>query len=55
MEERSKEALKYKIKNIIENKHDFEILSKENLERVKEWDWKKISKQYKEFFESNMK
>lgn len=55
LEERSKEALKNKIKNIIENKDDFEILSKENLERVKEWDWKKISKQYKEFFESNMK
>lgn len=55
LEERSKDALKDKIKRIIENKQDFEILSKENLERVKEWDWKKISKQYKEFFESNMK
>lgn len=55
LEERSKDALKDKIKRIIENKQDFEILSKENLERVKEWDWKKIAKQYKKFFESNMK
>lgn len=55
LKERSKDELKEKIKNIITNKQDFEILSKENLERVKAWDWKIISEQYKEFFESNMK
>lgn len=54
MKKRSKDDLKGCLKNIIENKQDFEMLSKENLERVKDWDWKVISKQYKEFFESNM-
>lgn len=54
MEERSKDELKRKLKEIIQNKKDFEIISKENLEQIKEWDWEKISKKYKEFFELNM-
>lgn len=55
MKERSKDELKSKIKELINNKKDFEIISKENLEQIKDWDWEKISKKYKEFFELNMK
>ena len=54
MKERNKDELKRCIKNIIANKQDFEIISKENMERIKNWDWKIISKQYKDFFDSNM-
>lgn len=55
MKNRSKDELKDYVKNIIKNQQDFENISKENLERIKKWDWKEISKEYKEFFESNMK
>lgn len=51
LEERTKEALKNKIKQLIENKHDFKELSKENLIQVKNNDWEKICRKYKEFFE----
>ena len=54
LKERTKEDLKNAIKSIIKNKQDFEEISKENIEKVKQWDWKVISQQYKEFFESNM-
>lgn len=54
LKERSKEALKEKIKQLIENKQYFKILSNENLEQIKKWDWKEICLKYKEFFESNM-
>lgn len=54
LKERTKEDLKNAIKSIIKNKQDFEEISKENIEKVKQWDWKVIAQQYKEFFESNM-
>ena len=54
LKERTKEDLKNAIKSIIKKKQDFEEISKENIEKVKQWDWKVIAQQYKEFFESNM-
>lgn len=54
MKNRSKEDLKQNIKQILTNKEDFSIISKENLEQIKNWDWKIISKQYKDFFQNNM-
>lgn len=54
LKERSKEALKEKIKQLIENKQHFKTLSNENLEQIKKWDWKEICLKYKEFFDSNL-
>lgn len=54
LNERSKDALKDKIKQLMTNKQYFKILSKENMEQIKKWDWKEISLKYKEFFESNI-
>ena len=54
LKERTKEDLKNAIKSIIKNKQDFEEISKENIEKVKQWAWKVIAQQDKEFFESNM-
>lgn len=54
LKQRSKDELKEKIKQLIANKHYFKILSKENIEQIKKWDWKEICLKYKEFFESNM-
>ncbi len=51
---RNKEALKDKIKELLNNKSEFKDLSEENLEQIKLWDWKIIAKGYKEFFENNM-
>lgn len=51
---RDKEALKDKIKELLNNKSEFKDLSEENLEQIKLWDWKIIAKCYKEFFENNM-
>lgn len=50
LEERSKDCLKEKIKELI-NTNSFEVLSKENLEQIKNNDWTRISLQYSEFFE----
>lgn len=55
LEERTKECLKNKIKELINNKVDFKEISKENLEKVKNYDYKKICLKYKEFFENNFK
>lgn len=54
-EERSKACLKEKIKSLINNKTIFSELSKENLIQIKNYDWKNIAQDYKEFFESNLK
>lgn len=54
LQERSKDALKEKVKQLIKNKKYFKILSEENLEKIKKWDWKQICLSYKEFFETNM-
>ncbi len=55
LNERSKEELKNKIVEIINNKNILRELSKENLERIKNYSWENISKKYRNFFEDNMK
>ena len=55
LEERTKDCLKNKIKEMIKNKQDFEEISKENLIQVKNNDWGNICLKYKEFFETNLK
>ena len=51
LEDRSKECLKEKIKELIKNKHQYKSLSEENLKQITNFDWSKIALQYKEFFE----
>lgn len=51
LEERSKEQLRTKIINLIENKELFKILSKENLKQIKDWEWKKKCQEFKEYFD----
>ena len=51
LEERSKECLKQKIIYLVEHREEFEELSKENLERIKDWTWEKISQKMKKFFD----
>lgn len=55
LKERSKEALKQTIIQLLEDKNQFEELSKENLNRIKEWTWQKKCEQFKEFFKNNLK
>lgn len=54
LSQRSKECLKNKIKDLI-TKKEFKKLSQENLESIKQWDWKIISVQYRKFFEEILK
>lgn len=59
LKERTKECLKEKLIYLIEHRELFEELSTENLEQIKSWTWKEISKKFKEFidyvFEQNEK
>lgn len=54
LEQRTKEELKNKIKELLNNKKLFEELSFENLEQIKSWDWKQITLKYKKFFDTNL-
>lgn len=51
LEERNKECLKQKIIYLVEHRNEFEELSKENLERIQDWTWQKITEKFKEFFD----
>lgn len=53
--ERTKEDLKEKIIDLLKNREKFEILSKENLEQIKNWSWEKKCEQFKEFFDESIK
>lgn len=54
LKERSKEALKQAIRKLLEDRKQFEELSKENLKQIQEWSWPKKCEQFKEFFEKNL-
>lgn len=54
LEERSKECLKEKIKQLMNHKEEFKEISEENRLQVKGNDWKIICSQYQTFFESNL-
>lgn len=51
---RTKEDLKSKIKEMINNREKFKILSEENLKRVKKWSWEEQAKKYKSFFDNTI-
>ena len=51
LEERSKKCLKQKIIYLVEHRNEFEELKNENLERIQDWTWKKISEKFKAFLD----
>lgn len=51
---RSKDELKKKIIEIINNKKILNELSEENLEQIKQWSWREKIKSYKKFFDDNI-
>ncbi len=51
LKERTKDCLKEKLVELINQRELFEELSKENLERIKKYDWKIISKKLKNFYD----
>lgn len=55
LKERTKNALKEKIVQLIENKEDWQKLSQENLQEIQKWSWKEKCNQFKEFFEDAIK
>ncbi len=52
---RTKDELKSKIIEIMNNKKLQKDISNENIDSVQKYDWSYISKQYKKFFEKNIK
>ena len=55
LEERTKDCLKSKIKEFIQNMDKIKELSDENLLQIKEWSWENKCKQFDEFFSSVLK
>lgn len=55
IEERSIETLKEKIINLISNKNKFKELSNENMGEIQKYSYDEIVKQFKRFFESNLR
>lgn len=54
LKERTKEALKVKIIELIENKEELKEMSKNNIKNVQKWSWKNVAKDYKQFFNQNL-
>jgi len=54
MIERTKEDLKNKILEILNNKEILQQLSNENLKQIQEWSWEKKTKKFKELFDKNL-
>ena len=52
--ERSKNSLKKKIIELLNNTQKLKELSQENLRQIQEWSWKKKAEQFKIFFDQNM-
>ena len=55
MEERSIEILKEKIKELIKDKNKFKEISLENMKEIEKYSYDEIAKQFKQFFEHNLK
>lgn len=51
LEERTADNLANKLKLLIDTPQEMKLISEENLNQIKEWDWKTISKKYKVFFD----
>ena len=54
LKERSKEELKEKLIDLINNKEKLQDLSNENLKQIQTWTWKDKCYQFKEFFDDNL-
>ena len=54
LKERSKQCMKDAIIKMYNMKDKSKIIN-ENIDAMKKWDWKEVSKQYKKFFEYNLK
>ena len=54
LKDRSKEELKNKIIELVNNRQMFKDLSNENIKQSKEWSWAKKSELYKDFFDQNL-
>ena len=54
LKERTKQALKEAMIDLLKNKQQFEELSKENLTQIQDWSWKNKCYQFKEFFDKNL-
>ena len=52
LNERSINDLKDKIKYLYSHQEKLDILSKENMESIKKWDWKIKTHQFKVFFDN---
>lgn len=55
LEERSKQKLKEKIVQLIENQEEWEKLSQENLKQIQDWSWKEKCNEFKDFFDQSIK
>ena len=55
LKDRTKDAVKDKIKELINNHKLLMELSSENLIQIKKWDWDKIVLKFKKFFDMNLK
>ena len=55
VKERTKKEFKNKIIKILNNREILKELSEENLKQIKKWDWKNITKEFKIFFDKNLK
>lgn len=55
LKERSIECLKETIKKVLDHPEYLAQCSKENLENIKAWDWKRKTQDFKEFFEATYK
>lgn len=52
--DRTKEDLKSKIIELINNKQELKKLSEENLKQIQEWSWENKAMQFKKFFDDNL-
>lgn len=52
LKERTKQALKEKIVQLVEHPEYWKKLSKENLEQIQNWSWDKKCEQFKQFFDT---
>ncbi|MEG1229864.1 MAG: hypothetical protein RSD71_14310, partial [Flavobacterium sp.] len=52
LEERTVQCLINKIEKMISNDEEFSILSSENLNSIKSWDWTIMTNNFKNYFDS---
>lgn len=48
--ERSKECFKNKLRHLLNNLEELQVLSNENLEQIQAWDWKIVSEKFRNYF-----